>query len=166
MNAKPSQRKSQNRSSKNSRNSSSRIKVQKRKNNVRILRPRRKTGLNVGRIVLLGISIAFIAWAIYPITYRIEQGRELGRLKKQLCEIQKENGKLRKNVKRLSSDEYVEQRARSLGLSMADEEIVVVVPEKSRKSLKETGSKTEKEVNEIPPASLWQRVTGVFSQIF
>lgn len=141
-------------------------KNQKTASNVSVLRPKRKTRLNVGRIILFGISLAFIAWAIYPITYRLEQSRELAGLNKQLLEIERQNDELRADIKRLSSDEYIEQRARRLGLSKPDEEIVVVVPETSHKSLKETGDKAEKKEKKGILDSLWHRITSIFSHVF
>jgi len=151
LNAKDNRRKSQKRSS-------------RKTNNIRVLRPKRRTRLNIGRVFLLGISLAFIIWAIYPITYRLEQSHELDKLKKQLYEIERQNDDLKKDVKRLGSDEYVEQRARTLGLSKADEEIVVVVPESSREHLKGKADGDEKEKN--GPTSLWQKITGIFSHMF
>ncbi|MDP2210450.1 MAG: septum formation initiator family protein [Candidatus Aquicultor sp.] len=141
-------------------------KAQRKPGNVRVIRPKRRTRPNVGRIILLGISIAFIAWAIYPITYRVEHGRELERLDTQLAQIKTENTRLKEELKELGSDDYVEQQARTLGLSRADEEIIVVVPEKARQSLKANPDDAAKNGQNKGSSSLWKRfsdwLTGIF----
>jgi cell division protein FtsL len=161
LNAKVNQRKNQKKSQRTHQKRSPRAAT----SNVRVLRPKRRKKLNIGRIVMLGVSVAFIAWAIYPITYRLEQNRELARLNGQLLKIEKQNGKLRKDINRLSSDEYVEQSARKLGLVKPDEELVVIVPGDSQKSVKEADNNAEKN-REDASTPLWQRVTSIFSRVF
>jgi len=134
-----------------------------RKNsNVRVLYPQRKTKtkVNYGRVILLGLIVYFIVWSIYPITNRAEQSKELKYLKEQLESIKISNAELRKEVNYLSSDEYVEQQARSLGLSKPDEEVVVVIPQGNH--LKAEDIEAEKKEQEIPQASLWERIKGIF----
>ncbi|MDI6816502.1 MAG: septum formation initiator family protein, partial [Actinomycetota bacterium] len=134
-------------------------KGQRKPSSVRVIRPKRRTRPNVGRIILLGISIAFIVWAVYPITYRMEHGRELERLEAQLAQIKTENNRLKEELKELDSDDYVEQRARRLGLSRADEEIIVVVPEKAEQSLKANPDDATKNGENKGFSSIWKRLT-------
>jgi len=138
---------------------------QRRISNVRVLHPKKRTRLNYGRIIMLGIILYFIIWAIYPITYRAQQGRELESLKKQLVQTNKQNNQLSKEVQYLQSDTYVEQEARSLGLSKPDEEVIVVIPQDSKKPLKGKENGVEKNRDTGQPASLWQRIVGVFSGV-
>jgi len=134
----------------------------RKSSNVRVLYPHRKTKtkVNYGRVILLGLIIYFIVWSIYPITNRAEQNRELKKLREQLESIEKRNGELKKEVSYLSSDEYVEQQARSLGLSKPDEEVVVVIPQGNH--LKAQDIKAEEKEQKIPQASLWERIKGIF----
>lgn len=141
-------------------------KSQVRTNNVRVLRPRKRPRLSVGRIVMLALSIYFIIWAIYPITYRLEQQRELDGYKRQLESIKEQNAKLKEETEYLKSDEYVEQEARELGLTKPDEEMVVVITPDSNKSLKGKADKVEKDDVKTQPVSLWQRIVGAFSSVF
>lgn len=123
------------------------------------MRPKRYMRPNIGRIILLGISLALILWAIYPITYRMDHGRELERLDAQLAQIKSENTELKEELKELGSDDYVEQRARTLGLSRADEEIIVVVPEKAKALLEANPNASSKKGQDKGSASVWQRFT-------
>lgn len=141
-------------------------KAQRKPGKVTAIRPKRRTRPNVGRIILLGISIAFIAWAIYPITYRVEHGRELERLDTQLAQIKTENTRLKEELKELGSDDYVEQQARTLGLSRADEEIIVVVPEKAQQSLKANPEGASKNGQNKGSSSLWKRLTDWLTGVF
>lgn len=95
----------------------------------------------------------------------MQQNHELSNLKKQLAGIERENDNLREKVKRLGSDDYVEQRARSLGLSKPDEELIVVMPENPSEQSKAKASKA-KEEPENRPVSLWQRIANTFSNVF
>lgn len=153
---------------------------QKKAASVSVLRPKpkKRTKVKYGRVLMLGLVIYFIIWAVYPATFRVKQGRELDKLKKQLGYIDKQNTDIQKEVDYLNSDEYVEQRARSLGLSKADEEVIVVIPPDSKdsrdtkspknpdKPLKKEENKAEKKDENKPSASLWDRITGFFSSRF
>ena len=130
------------------------------------LRPKRHTRPNIGRIILLGISLALILWAIYPITYRMDHGRELERLDAQLAQIKSENTELREELKELGTDDYVEQRARTLGLSRADEEIIVVVPEKTKQSPGANLDSSSKNGQAKGSTSLWKRFTDWIAGVF
>jgi cell division protein FtsB len=137
-----------------------------RKSNVRALHPKssQRVKLNYGRILLVGLAVYFVIWAIYPITNRLEQARELERLEKQLSGIRQENKELAKRVSYLRSDDYVEQKARSLGLAKPDEEVIVVVPQDSKTP--PTGNKIETDqqsMEELEQRSLWQRLVGAFA---
>ncbi len=114
---------------------------------------------------MLGILLYFIVWTIYPITFRAQQGREINSLKKQLHEVNKQNNQLSKDVQYLQSDAYVEQEARSLGLSKPDEEVLVVIPQDSKKLLKGKQNGDEKNRDAGRPASLWQRIVGAFTGV-
>ncbi|MHB8841829.1 MAG: FtsB family cell division protein [Candidatus Aquicultor sp.] len=138
---------------------------QRRASNVRVLRPKKRARLNYGRVIMLGIILYFIVWTIYPITFRAQQGQEIESLKRQLHEINKQNNQLSKDVQYLQSDAYVEQEARSLGLSKPDEEVLVVIPQDSKKPLKGKENGVEKNRDTGRPASLWQRIVGVFTGV-
>lgn len=139
---------------------------QRRTNNVRVLRPKKRTRLNYSRIAMFAVILYFIIWTIYPITFRAQQSRELESLRAQLAEINKQNSRLSKDVKYLQTDAYVEQEARSLGLSKPDEEVVVVIPQDSKKQLKGKVTGVEKNRDKEQPTSLWQKIVGVFSDVF
>jgi cell division protein FtsB len=113
--------------------------------------------------VVLGILVYFVIWTIYPIGNRIEQNKELNRVQKQLGSIQKENKRLADQIKYLRSDEYVEQKARTLGLSKPDEEVVVVIPQDAKAAQSGKAQANKKDAKSAQP-SLWQRVTGLFSK--
>jgi cell division protein FtsB len=134
--------------------------------NVRELRPKakKKIRFNYGRIAMLAVFVYFVIWTIYPLSHRIEQGRELQKLQKQLNTIQSENTQLSQQVKYLRSDEFVEQKARDLGLSKPDEEVVVVVPEDLKATQKGNNQSSQKS-GAIAQPSLWQRLTGFFSNV-
>lgn len=136
-----------------------------RKSNVRALHPKspQRVKLNYGRILLVGLAVYFVIWAIYPITNRLEQSRELERFEKQLSSIKQENKALAKRVNYLRSDDYVEQKARSLGLAKPDEEVIVIVPPDSKPSTKGNKTETDKQSQEqVSEPSLWQRLFGAF----
>ncbi len=114
---------------------------------------------------MLGVILYFIVWAIYPITFRAQQGREIESLKRQLHQVNKQNNQLSKDVQYLQSDTYVEQEARSLGLSKPDEEVLVVIPQDSKKPLKGKENGVEKNRDTEQPASLWERIVGVFTGV-
>lgn len=147
---------------------------------VSILRPKSKTRTKVkySRVLILGLAIYLVVWAVYPVTFRVKQGRELDKLKKQLGYINKQNSDIQKRMNYLNSDEYVEQKARSLGLSKAGEEVVVVVPPNSKdskgakdtkdlnKPLKKGENRAETKSENKPPISLWERVKNFFLSIF
>lgn len=97
-------------------------------------KPKKRTKVKFSRVLMLGLVVYLIVWAVYPVTFRVKQGRELNKLKNQLGNINKQNVELQKEVDYLNSDEYVEQKARSLGLSKADEEVIVVIPPDSKDS--------------------------------
>ncbi|MCL6473137.1 MAG: septum formation initiator family protein [Firmicutes bacterium] len=144
---------------------------QKKASNVRVLRPapKTRTRINYRRVVLVGFAIYFVVWAIYPVTYRIQQKKELDKLNKQLSMIKKQNEKLQKEVDYLNSDEYVEQKARSLGLSRADEEVIVVIPQEAdnpKESLKKPSAKAETKKEDKTSPSLWQRIMVFISSVF
>jgi|GEM_PF-2941101 len=141
-------------------------KARRKPGKVTAIRPKRRARPNVGRIILLGISIALIAWAVYPVTYRMEHSRELARLDTQLARIKAENIRLKGELKELDSDDYVEQQARSLGLSRADEEIIIVVPEKPKESLKPNPDDAAKNGQNEGFSSLWKRLTDWLTGVF
>lgn len=133
---------------------------------IKVLRPSKQVKLSVGRIIMFGAITYFVIWTVYPATYRFEQERELSKYKKQLEDIQQQNAKLRKEVKYLSSDDYVEQGARSLGLTMPDEEVVVIIPQKSERPLTTRENKLKTKRVEIPRETAFQRLTQFLSHAF
>lgn len=143
-----------------------RKKSQRKAADVKVLRPNKQVKLSVGRIIMFGAITYFVIWTAYPATYRFEQERELNTYKKQLEDIQQQNTKLRKEVKYLSSDDYVEQGARSLGLTMPDEEVVVIIQQESEKPSATRENKLERKRVEVPRDTPLQRLTRFFSGVF
>lgn len=164
---------------KTERESSHKRTTDKRKsNNIRVLRPQSKqrdrersrkqarTKVNYGRIILIMAIVLFTFWAIKPLLPRIEQKQEQVKFEKQLSEIRQENKQLREEVNYLQSNDYVEQKARSLGLSKPDEEVIVVVPQSNKETLKGKQNKAEKNDEKKVSDSLWSQVVDAISNIF
>ena len=155
-----------------------RITDKRKSNNVQVLRPQVKqktrersrtqarTKVNYGRIILFISIIMFIFWAVKPLLPRIEQKQEQVKFEKQLSNIKQENKQLYEELTYLKSNDYVEQKARSLGLSKPDEEVIVVVPQSKKETLKGKQNKAEIIDEKKVPDSLWSQVVDVVSNIF
>lgn len=140
--------------------------------NIRVLKPsnkpriKTKTKINYGRIVLIGFVVVFVFWSIKPLFFRIEQKQEQLNLEKQLTQIKNENSQLQEQINYLKSNDYVEQKARSLGLSKPDEEVIVVVPQNNKEKLKVEEDKVEKNDEKKVPDSLWERIVDTITGVF
>jgi cell division protein FtsB len=119
-----------------------------------------------GRIAAICFVLLFAFWSIKPLFSRIEQKQEQVKLEKQLAQIKKDNQKLREEVNYANSNDYVEQEARSLGLSKPNEEVVVVVPQGNKEKLKAKENKVEKNDEKKASNSMWDRIIDFISNVF
>jgi cell division protein FtsB len=119
-----------------------------------------------GRIAVICFVLLFAFWSIKPLFNRVEQKQEQAKLEKQLAQIKKENRKLREEVNYANSNDYVEQEARSLGLSKPNEEVVVVVPQGNKEKLKAKENKVEKNDEKKASNSMWDRLIDIISSVF
>jgi cell division protein FtsB len=119
-----------------------------------------------GRIAVICFVLLFAFWSIKPLFNRVEQKQEQVKFEKQLAQIKKENQKLREEVNYANSNDYVEQEARSLGLSKPNEEVVVVVPQGSKEKLKAKENKVEKNDEKQTSNSMWDRLIDIISSVF
>lgn len=108
------------------------IKKAKQKQSAKVLKlkiPKRRQ-IGIKKTLLVGVFIALLIWSVYPLKQRAEQRRETGLLKAQVLALRTKNENLEEEVKRLNSDEYIEQIARrDFGLVKPGESSVLVVPE-------------------------------------
>ncbi|MCL5292512.1 MAG: septum formation initiator family protein [Actinobacteria bacterium] len=82
---------------------------------------------NHRRLTLILCLIVLLAWAIYPIKYRLEQKKRIDEYRRQIDALKKENERLNQEISRLNSDDYVEQLARKEGaFAKPGEEIFMV----------------------------------------
>jgi cell division protein FtsB len=119
-----------------------------------------------GRIAVVCFVLLFAFWSIKPLFSRVEQKQEQVKLEKQLAQIKKDNQKLREEVDYANSNDYVEQEARSLGLSKPNEEVVVVVPQANKEKLKTKENKVEKNDEKKTSNSMWDKVIDFISSVF
>jgi len=95
----------------------------------------KKRQITVRNMLLVGLLVALFLWSIYPLKQRAEQQRANRLLRAEIDESKGKNEELGEEVKRLKSDEYVEQLARrDLGLVKPGETSVWVVPAKENDS--------------------------------
>jgi cell division protein FtsB len=173
LSVKQNQKKKHKPSSDSSRTSTHKIISDRRKpDNIRVLRPQSKpraktqTKISYGRIAMSGFVILFALWAIKPLFYRIEQKQEQTKFEKQLTQIKQKNNQLREQIDYLKSNDYVEQKARSLGLSKPDEEVIVVVPKNEKETLKVKEKRVDKNDEKEVSNSLWKRIIDTISNVF
>jgi cell division protein FtsB len=123
------------------------------------VRARRKQ-LKTALVVLL-LALA-TAWAISPITTRVQQQKEIASLERQKKQVKRNNQQLRTNIKKLKADPtYWEVLARTnMGYIKGDEEAYVVIEKPGRPP---HPSKPK------DPPTLWQQIklqVKKFSLIF
>lgn len=95
----------------------------------------KKRQISIKRALLAGLFITLIIWALYPLKQLAQQRRETRLLQARIVELKTKNSDLENEIKRLNSDEYIEQLARRyFGLVRAGESSVLVVPPKEGQS--------------------------------
>jgi cell division protein FtsB len=128
-----------------------------------------KRRLNWRRLLILGFFFTLVVWSFYPLKYRFEQQRELAALKRQVALLQAQNEKLREDIARLKSDEYIEQLAREkFGLAKPGEEAYIVVDENlnlNKKNKQTVNNKAPRKEarNKVP---LWRRIKEFLVKLF
>ena len=115
----------------------------------------------VKRVIYILIMVTLVAWSYSPIKTRIVQRRQIERLNDQLALEQRENNKLKIELKRLRSDkEFIETMAREkLGMIKADEEGYVVIDEEGSTDRDEQKDKSE---DDLLKQTWWQRIMSIF----
>lgn len=113
--------------------------------------------LKVFPLFLAIVVLASVFWSLSPLKQRLEQGREIFRLKKEIAVTRLEKLRLYEEIKKLKTDKfYIEEIARKkLGLIKPDEEAYVVVDKKSP-ALKKPAAKN----------GLWVQVKNFFKRLF
>lgn len=107
------------------------LKSTKSKQSAKVLKLKlpKKRQITVRNMLLVGLLVALFLWSIYPLKQRAEQQRANRLLVAEIAESKGKNEELGEEVKRLRSDEYVEQLARrDLGLVKPGETSVWVIP--------------------------------------
>ena len=107
------------------------LKSTKSKQSAKVLKLKlpKKRQITVRNMLLVGLLVALFLWSIYPLKQRAEQQRANRLLLAEIAESKGKNEELGEEVKRLRSDEYVEQLARrDLGLVKPGETSVWVIP--------------------------------------
>jgi cell division protein FtsB len=119
----------------------------------------RKRRLNWRRLLILGFFLSLVIWSFYPLKFRFEQQRELAALKHQIALLRAQNERLREDIAKLKSNEYIEQLAREkLGLAKPGEETYIVIEESLGKGdTKAINSKTSGK-RARAKISFWRRV--------
>ncbi|MCL4499851.1 MAG: septum formation initiator family protein [Chloroflexi bacterium] len=110
-------------------------------------------------------AIALLAWAIYPIKYRNEQQRQIADYKGKIEALTRDNERIKKEIVRLNTDDYVEQLARKdLGLAKPGEEVYVVYGGDDTRSAGVSPADRPQPAKSNPPArkaSFWQRLLKI-----
>jgi cell division protein FtsB len=99
-------------------------------------------------IVILLVVGLFGAMAIGPTRQLIEQRQRIAGMASDLDAIERSNLRLERRIERLQNPDFVEQRAREIGLVRAGETSIVVMPP-SKRSQKER-SRPEKGQTKAP----------------
>lgn len=95
----------------------------------------KKRQISIRRSLVAAVFIALLIWAVYPLKQRAQQKRETQLLQAKIASLKAKNSGLENEIKRLNSDEYVEQLARRyFGLVKPGESSVLVVPPKPGQS--------------------------------
>lgn len=111
--------------------------------------PRFRNRLGVGPQILIVVLILglFGAMAIEPTRQLLQQRERIAGMAGDLRRVERSNERLETRVDRLKDPDFLEQRARSLGLIRAGETSYIVMPPG-----RSAGDKRRKKPDEAPPA--------------
>ena|SRR5688500_1952428 len=105
--------------------------------------------LGIGPQVVVGLLFVALlsAMAIEPTRQLLEQRTRISGMAGDLDELERSNSRLTARIERLQDPDFLEQRAREIGLVRPAETAIVVMPPSERKDKKEATGRSER-----PPA--------------
>ena len=112
-------------------------------------RMRTRLGLGPQIVVVVLVVGLFGALAIEPTRQLLEQRDRLSGMSQDLSQVERSNKKLEARIDRLKNPDFLEQRARTLGLVRAGETSYIVMPPSDRG--KKDGRKKNRRPEPPPP---------------